>query len=211
MLFVDGRLSVNVDPLICGNEKQRCVIMGTSSEMEKKKTKQQANQRVDQNNPDGWPSYYKDWAHWKKRQQKWAESTHEWCGRLCNTSQHAQRARSRAIYFTHRHHWRWHRDGQCTQWRRKTDVTSLGTSNPQIATVKKLSSQELLPVAQFMISANDRHNGKRCGQQHLDDQQSPNPDKPNLCWEAREEREKRNKTLSTCLKRLGLVTPFHFD
>lgn len=94
----------------------------------------------------------------------------------------------------------------------RTDVTSLGTSNPQIATVKKLSSQELLPVAQFMISANDRHNGKRCGQQHLDDQQSPNPDKPNLCWEAREEREKWNKTLSTCLKRLGLVKPpFHFD
>lgn len=31
MLFVDGWFSVNVDPLICGNEKQRCVIMGTGS------------------------------------------------------------------------------------------------------------------------------------------------------------------------------------
>lgn len=51
VLFVDGWFSVNVDPLICGNEKQRCVIMGTSSEMEEKtkqnKTKeQQANERV---------------------------------------------------------------------------------------------------------------------------------------------------------------------
>lgn len=39
MLFVDGWFSVNVDPLICGNEKQRCVIMGTSSEMEEKQNK----------------------------------------------------------------------------------------------------------------------------------------------------------------------------
>lgn len=69
MLFVDGWFSVNVDPLICGNEKQRCVIMGTSSEMEKtNKTKQQqANERVNQiqrlsnkNNPEGHPLYYKD-------------------------------------------------------------------------------------------------------------------------------------------------------
>jgi hypothetical protein len=35
MLLVDGRFSVNVDPLICGNEKQRGVIMGTSSAMGK--------------------------------------------------------------------------------------------------------------------------------------------------------------------------------
>lgn len=46
MLFVDGWFSVNVDPLICGNEKQRCVIMGTSSEMEKKKkAKTKSNNR----------------------------------------------------------------------------------------------------------------------------------------------------------------------
>lgn len=113
---------------------------------------------------------------------------------VIHRSTHRGASYSWAIYFTYRRHWKWGWDGKrCTQWRRKTDVTSLGESNPQIATVKKLSSQELLPAAQFMVSANDRHNGKQCGQQHLDDQQSPNPDKPNLCREAREEKEKRHK------------------
>lgn len=35
VLLVDGWFSVNVDPLICGNEKQRCVITGATSEMGK--------------------------------------------------------------------------------------------------------------------------------------------------------------------------------
>lgn len=89
---------------------------------------------------------------------------------VIHCSTHRGASYSWAIYFTYRRHWKWGRDGKrCTQWRRKTDVTSLGESNPQIATVKKLSSQELLPAAQFMVSANDRHSGKQCGQQHLDD------------------------------------------
>lgn len=89
---------------------------------------------------------------------------------VIHRSTHRGASYSWAIYCTYRRHWKWGRDGKrCTQWRRKTDVTSLGESNPQIATVKKLSSQELLPAAQFMVSANDRHSGKQCGQQHLDD------------------------------------------
>lgn len=40
MLFVDWWFSVNVDPLICGNEKQRCVIMGTGSAMGKNRSTQ---------------------------------------------------------------------------------------------------------------------------------------------------------------------------
>lgn len=47
MLFVDGWFSVNVDPLICGNEKQRCVVMGTSSVMRNKQpTKAQNKQKT---------------------------------------------------------------------------------------------------------------------------------------------------------------------
>lgn len=78
-------------PWSVGMKSKDVWLRDPAREMEEKKIKQQANQRVDQNNPDGWPSYYKDWEHWKKRQQKWAKSTHEWCGRLCNTSQHTQR------------------------------------------------------------------------------------------------------------------------
>lgn len=45
MLFVDGWFSVNVDPLICGNEKQRCVIMGTSSVIGNNKTTKGQNKQ----------------------------------------------------------------------------------------------------------------------------------------------------------------------
>lgn len=53
MLFVDGWFSVNVDPLICGNEKQRCVIMGTGSAVGKNRsTKRQTKLKtLEQNQP----------------------------------------------------------------------------------------------------------------------------------------------------------------
>lgn len=73
MLFVDGWFSVNVDSLICGNEKQRWVIMGTSSETGKKthqKTEQprgQPNGRLlNKYNPDGQLLYYKERCYRKR-------------------------------------------------------------------------------------------------------------------------------------------------
>jgi hypothetical protein len=46
MLFVDGWFSINVDPLICGNEKQSCVIMRINS-VTSKQINQGANQTED--------------------------------------------------------------------------------------------------------------------------------------------------------------------
>lgn len=51
---------------------------------------------------------------------------------VIHRSTHRGASYSWAIYSTYRRHWKWGRDGKrCTQWRRKTDVTSLGESNPK--------------------------------------------------------------------------------
>lgn len=56
MLFVDGWFSVNVDPLICGNKKQRWVIMGTCSAMGKtdQPRGKQTERLLNKNNPERW-------------------------------------------------------------------------------------------------------------------------------------------------------------